>query len=94
MRLSTEEINTIKTSLAELDKLAQVYLFGSRVDDYKKGGDIDLLVISKQLAKKDLAKLRWDFYERFGEQKMDIILDDGRFNTPFAKLIYPQALKL
>lgn len=46
MRLDPKEIETLKSSLKELDRNAKIYLFGSRIDDNKKGGDIDLLVIS------------------------------------------------
>ncbi len=94
MRLSPEEIETIKSSVMQLDNLATIYLFGSRVDDAKKGGDIDLLILSKHLTHKDISTIRWNFYDHFGEQKMDIIIDDGDLNNPFVKKIYPHALKL
>lgn len=47
MRLSNTEVNTIKTAVFELDLHAHIFLFGSRVDDSKRGGDIDLLIESK-----------------------------------------------
>ena len=71
MRLSNEEINLLKSSLYRLSKEAKLYLFGSRTDDTKRGGDIDLLVISKELTKKHLRGLRLDFFQQFGEQKID-----------------------
>ena len=49
MRLKTEEINAIKSTVHNLDQEATVFLFGSRADDSKKGGDIDLLVLSGKL---------------------------------------------
>ena len=94
MRLSLEEVSTLKSALYDIDPKASLYLFGSRVDDDAKGGDIDLLVISLILAKKDLATIRWAFFDKFGEQKMDLLLDDGALNTPFAKMIFNKAIKL
>lgn len=94
MRLSNKEIKILKNKLFELSKDAKLYLFGSRVDDNKKGGDIDLLVVSDKLDKKDLRKLRIEFFNHFGEQKLDIVLDDGKFTNPFSKLIFNKAIKL
>lgn len=45
MRLSPSQIETIcSTARQLLGANAQVTLFGSRVDDSSKGGDVDLLV--------------------------------------------------
>ena len=46
MRLSKKELETIKNSIKDTFGDAVVYLFGSRVDDSKTGGDIDLYIIS------------------------------------------------
>jgi predicted nucleotidyltransferase len=79
MRLTKNEVETFKNKLNTLSKEAKIYLFGSRTDDSKRGGDIDLLVVSSKLTKRDLRELRVEFYKKFGEQKLDIILDDGSF---------------
>lgn len=45
MRLTPAQIETIKsTTAAVLGAGAQVMLFGSRLDDRRKGGDVDLYV--------------------------------------------------
>jgi len=48
MRLSAKEIKVLKDTLKSMSDEAKIYLFGSRVDDAKKGGDIDLYVIPKE----------------------------------------------
>jgi predicted nucleotidyltransferase len=94
MRLSSQEVVVLKNTLQALSESAQLYLFGSRVDDSKRGGDIDLLVVDKTLTQKDLRKLRIDFCQMFGEQKMDILLDDGSFTDPFHQIARQGAIKL
>jgi len=94
MRLTSQEIDTIKSSVLALDAGAHVYLFGSRVDDAKRGGDIDLLIESNILTKQDLRKIRWQFFERFGEQKMDLVLDSGIDNQAFIHMVKPTAVQL
>ena len=94
MRLTQKEVTLLKEKLATLSKEAKLYLFGSRVDDTKRGGDIDLLVVSKKLTKRDLRYLRLAFFKVFGEQKIDILLDDGTFANPFHKIISQKAIEL
>jgi len=94
MRLTQEEVGVLKKRLKTLSLHAKLYLFGSRVDDTKKGGDIDLLVVCNEITKKDLRLLRVDFFKYFGEQKLDIVLDDGEFKNPFIKHILQGAILL
>ena len=94
MRLTRNEVNLLKEKLTSLSEEAKLYLFGSRVDDSKRGGDIDLLVVSKTLKKKDLRHLRLAFFKVFGEQKLDILLDDSTFTNPFHKMISKKAIAL
>ena len=94
MRLSSSELKVLKSKLYSLSDSAKLYLFGSRVDDTKKGGDIDLLIIDYTLSKKDLRLLRVDFFKHFGEQKLDIVLDNGELKTPFVRHIFQRAILL
>ena len=52
MRLHKKEIKVLKSTLATLSCDAKLYLFGSRVDDNTRGGDIDLLIVSNKLKKR------------------------------------------
>lgn len=94
MRLNQNQVKILKDKLETICSNAQLYLFGSRVDDDKKGGDIDLIVVSKEVTKRDLRYLRIEFFKHFGEQKLDIILDDGEFKNPFIKHILKKAVLL
>jgi predicted nucleotidyltransferase len=44
LRLSQKEIDTIKFYSNDIFGQCNIYIFGSRVDDTKKGGDIDIFI--------------------------------------------------
>ena len=79
MRLGQFEIEAIN-SIAEkyFGKEAQVFLFGSRVDDDKKGGDIDLFIKNKKEELLTL-ELKIQFLSelkiKIGDQKIDVVFD-------------------
>jgi predicted nucleotidyltransferase len=80
MRLTEFEINVIKQSASEIFGTdVQVYLFGSRVDDTKKGGDIDLYIKTK--VGNDLRhkiKFLVLIEQKLGEQKIDIVFAEDQ----------------
>lgn len=94
MRLRQIEVQTLKNKLSELSPNARLYLFGSRTDDSERGGDIDLMIVSDAITRKDIRTLRLEFFEKFGEQKIDIVIDDGSFKEPFHKMILQKAILL
>ena len=49
-------------------------MFGSRVRDDAKGGDIDLLIISEILNRKRLRSLRLRLQDCLGERKIDLVV--------------------
>jgi len=93
MRLKDYEQVAILSTVKSLDVNARVYLFGSRVDDAKKGGDIDLLIMSDRLTSEDKRSIKIKLYELLGEQKIDLVLaaDDS---DPFVKLALATGVKL
>jgi predicted nucleotidyltransferase len=44
MRLSAHELNVIRSEVLNADADGKIFLFGSRADDSRRGGDIDLFV--------------------------------------------------
>jgi predicted nucleotidyltransferase len=94
MRLTNEELITLKENFSRYIKDGKLYLFGSRTDDTKKGGDIDLLIVSSNIKKENIRKFRLEFFKKFGEQKLDIVLDNGSFSNPFNKMILQKAILL
>lgn len=93
MRLTEYEIQCIKKSVRELDSEAMIYLFGSRVDDSKKGGDIDLLILSKTLSFRDKRKIRIALHKQLGEQKIDILITPV-ISTPFERIAFSNGILL
>jgi predicted nucleotidyltransferase len=87
MRLTDFEKETIVNVCKSYDTEAEVRLFGSRVDDNKKGGDIDLLVFSEKLTRHHVRKIKNDLCEILGEQRFDIIIakDDSKSFVKLAK---------
>lgn len=91
MRLEAE----IKESIIDYAKKyfgnnIKIYLFGSRVDDKKKGGDIDLFIESTQKIdmKTEISFLR-EIYKNISARKIDLLI-----KTPYRqdKPIYNTAI--
>ncbi|HIE02824.1 MAG: nucleotidyltransferase domain-containing protein [Candidatus Parabeggiatoa sp.] len=93
MRLSQKEVQSIKQTIHIFDPKALIYLFGSRVDDTKKGGDIDLLVLSKKLGFMEKIRIKIKLYELIGEQKIDLIIAENTLK-PFVQIIQEKAMLL
>ncbi|MGN6602872.1 MAG: nucleotidyltransferase domain-containing protein [Ginsengibacter sp.] len=79
MRLKLQDAEFIKQAAKfYFGKDAKVYLFGSRVFDDRKGGDIDLYIETNRkvgLFDKKV-KLLQALYEKLGEQKIDIVINN------------------
>lgn len=91
MRLSAREVATIKHLVAETyGPGAVVRLFGSQLDDRRKGGDIDLMVEVEGEAAADLGKeirLKVVLEEALGERRVDLIVHRaGEPEGPFVRI--------
>ncbi len=88
MRLSEREIAAITTTASEVFGAdAEVRLFGSRTDDDKRGGDIDLYITVSERDAERLVRAELSFLARLkrciGDQKIDLLIDyPGRKHRP------------
>lgn len=79
MRLTEGERRVIRAAVSKhFGEDARVWLFGSRVDDTRRGGDIDLLV-ETTLPREDALRAKidtiTDIQLAIGDQKIDLVLD-------------------
>ena len=81
MRLKKEEKQAILDVTRRFDPEAQVRLFGSRTDHNLRGGDIDLLVLSKILDYRDKLRIRYLLRDILGNRKIDIIITSRPSNA-------------
>ena len=76
MRLKQRDIDAIKAAACEtFGDTAVVRLFGSRVDDSLRGGDIDLH-LEVEDGKQDVehaARFRWRLFDMIDPQKIDLV---------------------
>jgi predicted nucleotidyltransferase len=78
MRITDFERAAIIDAVRQFDADAPVWLFGSRADDRKKGGDIDVAILSKKIDVMEKIKIRRSITDSIGDQKIDIVVSkDG-----------------
>ncbi|MDO8454589.1 MAG: nucleotidyltransferase domain-containing protein, partial [Sulfurimonas sp.] len=91
MRLTEFEKNSIIKHFTSFFPHAKIYLFGSRVDDTKKGGDIDLYIETKsdEYSYAKLLEFNAAVQQEIGEQKIDIVVN--KIDKNVEKPIYVNA---
>lgn len=98
MRLTDVEVQAIKAAAAEtFGASAVVRLFGSRVDDAKRGGDIDLLidVPADRVGIAYESKFLTALFRHIDERKVDVVLTKhGQPLPPFAAMVAQHAVPL
>ncbi|NJO17625.1 MAG: nucleotidyltransferase domain-containing protein [Thioploca sp.] len=85
MRLDTHQQQALRTALQRID--GENYIFGSRIDDCKRSGDIDILIFSTE----EPYYLRQQIHQRIVskyEEKLDIvILNPAKLNEEQAAFL-------
>lgn len=95
MRLKPEIADYFRKQAISLPTKAEVYLFGSRVSDTLKGGDIDILILSEHTVDPEkIRQIKVEFYKRFGLQKLDLVNFTFDEQHPFKALIIEDAIRL
>jgi predicted nucleotidyltransferase len=93
MRLVHEERLAITDAIHQEDANAAIFLFGSRVDDATKGGDIDLLVLSKKINLMAKLAILAQLHQRLGARKIDLAIYPDA-TSPFPRMVMQTGVPL
>lgn len=78
VRIPEEDLVIIRQTFAQcFEQQDQLWLFGSRVDDNKRGGDIDFYIetqLSKDAGYEAERIFVRQLHEQLGDQKIDVVL--------------------
>ena len=97
MRLTPDEIAAIKTAAATaFGSTSVVRLFGSRVHDELRGGDIDLhFETDSPVTDRDVVRFEDDLFRTLDEQRIDKIFTvRGAALSPFEQICYRDGVPL
>jgi len=105
MRLNDDQIQAIRqAATSAFGQGTSVWLFGSRVDDAKKGGDIDLLVCPQVRSAEDAAEPQQTFMQKIkmlnllerylGERKIDLVVEQAQDPRPIVEVAHKTGIKL
>ena len=97
MRLAPEQIASIRRAAEDaFGAETRVTLFGSRVDDNKRGGDIDLLIQPTRIDQPLVRKLRFlGLLERdLGERKIDVVIELPHDSRPIVQVAHETGVVL
>lgn len=95
MRLAEDIIKFIKGALLEIESGSKVFLFGSRTDDQAKGGDMDILWLTKEkISGNKIREFKTRFYKKFGWQKIDVVNFTFQEKDPFKEIALINGIEL
>ena len=75
MRLTKKELKAIIQSFEQIFQNGEIYLFGSRVYDDKRGGDIDLYINSSNATFEKKLHFLVNLKKLIGNRKIDVVLN-------------------
>ena len=87
LRLKESEIKAIINSIRNFDSQAEIYIFGSRAKPDRKGGDIDILIVSDVIG---------ELIKRLGDRKIDLLVARRKEikENPFFQLAIAEGVKI
>ncbi|MFT6031248.1 MAG: putative nucleotidyltransferase [Oleiphilaceae bacterium] len=100
MRLSEQERLTLKRTIRQyFGENTSILLFGSRADDTKKGGDIDIYIECDTLSSDEVVNAKinalLELYKTLGEQKIDLVINrKNGFSLPIYDLAKREGVPL
>lgn len=99
MRLTPQQKLAIRTaSIDAFDADVGVWLFGSRTDDNKRGGDIDLLVQPGSAGTDQLFTRKIQFLTKLerelGERKVDVVIATPHDTRPIVAIARATGIKI
>ena len=76
LRLSADTIHIIQEAFVKVFEKGDLYLFGSRVDDAKKGGDIDLYLDADNRDRMGEKRIEFltQIKQKIGDQRIDLVI--------------------
>jgi predicted nucleotidyltransferase len=93
MRITDDEKDALIASVHQADRDAKIWLFGSRINDAKKGGDIDIAILSSRIHIPERMRIRRNIIDRIGERKIDILVSpDG--TDPFFRMAVETGIRI
>lgn len=96
MRLTSDQIKTIHQVISRIaGDTVDTYIFGSRLKDQVRGGDVDILVeLDQQLGRIEQAKMKMELEQRLGLPVDLLVCSRKTKPTPFQLIARAHAVRL
>ena len=99
MRLTQDQLAAIRATATEVfGECVGVWLFGSRADNSKKGGDIDLLICPNPQSPDMLFEKKIRFLtqleRQLGERKIDVVIEAPNDDRPIVAIAHATGVRI